>query len=367
VGGKLTEGKISDFTASIMAALSNYALYSGKHPIVDELSERAFSLLKDLYAGEELSLTVIGDSLLFNNEPISEKGLHFDNFIKRLRRKGIEKIEIRRGVTIDEFRRFIADMISRNASFASAHISVGIIEVSMTAERYNLRALMEENISRIKEVFDRISGDAKLDIRSLEETVFSLMSALKREANVLSILSPVRTHEEYAYVHATNVSILTLFQAESFGMREGIITDVGLAGLLHDIGKVFVPAEVLEKQTELDPDEWNAMRLHPIHGARYLSSVPDMPKLAMIAAFEHHIKFDGSGYPDSKQERRRQHVISQMVAISDFFDTLRTERPYRKPVEAGVIVNLLHQRAGKDFNPILVDNFVGSLTAVDAI
>ncbi|MBI5633715.1 MAG: HD domain-containing protein [Nitrospirae bacterium] len=364
----MTEGKISDFTASVMAALSNYALYSGKHPIVDEFSERAFSLVKDLYAGDTISLALIGDSLVFNDRPVSEKGMHIDNFIMRLRRKGVEKIEIRKGVTLEEFKRFIAGMITRDTSFASTHISVGIVEVTTTEDKYSIKAVLEENIEKVKEVFDKISSrDAKLDVRSLEATVTSLMALLKRDPNVLTILSPVRKHDEYPYVHAINVAILTLFQAEAMSVSDGLISDIGLAGLLHDVGKLFVPKEVIDKQTELDQHEWNLMRLHPLHGAMYLSSLPDIPKLAMIAAYEHHIKFDRSGYPDIHRDNRSQHPVSQMVAVADFFEVMRTERPYRRSAESGAIVNFLHQRAGEDFNPVIVDQFAASFAAVNAI
>lgn len=363
----MTEGKISDFTASVMAALSNYVLYSGKHPVVDEFSERAFNLVKDLYAADTVSLALIGDSLLFNDKPVSEKGMNIDNFVKRLRKRGVEKIEIRKGVTLDEFKRFIAGMITKDTSFSSIHISVGIIEVTTTSDKYSIKAILEENIEKVKEVFDKIPGNAKLDIRGLEGVVASLMGLLRRDPNVLNILSPVRKHDEYPYVHAINVAILTLFQAEAMGVSDGNIADIGLAGLLHDLGKLFVPKEVIDKQTDMEQNEWNLMRQHPLQGAMYLSSVPDIPKLAMIAAYEHHLKFDRSGYPDVQQEGRGQHPVSQMVAVADFFDVLRAERPYRKSVEAGAIINFLHQRAGEDFNPVLVDQFAASLAAVNAI
>ena len=363
----MTEGRLSDFTASMMAAFSNCTMYSEEHPIVSEFSEKAYGLLKDLYVDGSLSITLLGDSLVFNNSPIAEKGIHFDNFAKRLRRKGIEKIEIRRGVTIKEFKNFIASMSSKEIFFTSQHISLGIVEVESNSDRFSLRTLVEENISKIKDVYQGISYDTPLDIKGLEDAVVGLISTLKREANVLSILSPVKTYNEYTYVHAANVSALTIFQAETLGMSEENICDIGLAGLLHDVGKIFVPIEMLDKHTKLDLNEWNLMRLHPVHGARYLSTLPEIPKLALIVAFEHHIKFDGSGYPDTRQGGKKQNPISQMVAISDVFDALRTERPYRKPVEVSYILNLLKEGAGKDFNPFLVDNFISSLDKNNAV
>ena len=362
----MTEVKLSDFIASIMSALSNCTLYSEKHPIVNEFSENAFGLLKDLYTDESFRITLLGDSLVFNDNPLTEKGIHFDNLAKRLRRKGIEKIEIRRGIMIDEFTKFIVGMASKGTVLTSPHISVGVVEVRLN-EGFSVKSLVEENISKIKGVYQGISHDTELDVGGMEDVVVGLISALKRESNVLNIISPIKTNNEYTYVHATNVSVLTIFQAKTLGMNEETIYDVGLAGLLHDVGKMFVPTDVLNKQTSLDLKEWNLMKLHPVYGARYLSTLQNAPKLAIIVAFEHHMKFDGSGYPDAAQGSKRQHLISQMVAISDFFDALRTERPYRTPIETNSIVNLLTTGAGKDFNGALVENFAGALMDINAI
>jgi HD-GYP domain-containing protein (c-di-GMP phosphodiesterase class II) len=127
---------------------------------------------------------------------------------------------------------------------------------------------------------------------------------------------------------------------------------------------VFVSKEVLEKQTRLDGTEWDEMKKHPIQGAVYLSTLQDVPKLALIAAFEHHMKFNGKGYPETKRRGRKQHIISQLVAISDFFDAIRTERPYRKALEVQAVVRLMKEAAGNDFNPMLVDNFLNALKRI---
>jgi HD-GYP domain-containing protein (c-di-GMP phosphodiesterase class II) len=81
----------------------------------------------------------------------------------------------------------------------------------------------------------------------------------------------------------------------------------------------------------------------------------------VIAAFEHHLKFDGNGYPDTKWRSRKQHIISQIVAISDFFDAVRAERPYRKGLELNAVLDIMKGSVGKDFNPLLIDNFISAL------
>jgi HD-GYP domain-containing protein (c-di-GMP phosphodiesterase class II) len=128
-----------------------------------------------------------------------------------------------------------------------------------------------------------------------------------------------------------------------------------------------VPNEILDKPGKLDDREWDIMRNHTVYGATYLSSMQDVPKLAVIAAYEHHMKFDGTGYPEPLRRGRQQHIISQIVAISDFFDALRTERPYRKALEPPVVIGIMEESKEKDFNPVLVDNFLRALEEVGGL
>ena len=162
------------------------------------------------------------------------------------------------------------------------------------------------------------------------------------------------------------MSVLTIFQAEVLGLKGEALHDAGLAGLLHDMGKLFVPKEIIEKQSMLDEHEWSAIKLHPTYGAIYLSQLPEVPKGAVVAAYEHHMKYDGSGYPQYGLFNKKQHIFSQIVAISDFFDALRSRRPYRGSVDTKSILEMLKKGSGVDFNPFLVDHFTEMLQTAGA-
>jgi HD-GYP domain-containing protein (c-di-GMP phosphodiesterase class II) len=220
-----------------------------------------------------------------------------------------------------------------------------------------------EHIDSIEKGF---VASGRLDTVALEEVVINFIVTLQREANVLKLLSPMRDHNEYTFAHSTNVTLLTIFQAESIGLAGEYLREIGLAALLHDMGKMFVPKAIIEKPGKLTEAEWYEMKKHPMHGARYLSTVPEITNLAIVGAFEHHMKFDGKGYPETLRRTRGQHLVSQLIAISDFFDALRTERPYRQTMEVDVVVGMLKEGAGTDFNPNLVNHFIGSLKAVGA-
>jgi HD-GYP domain-containing protein (c-di-GMP phosphodiesterase class II) len=359
--------KVFAFIADVMTAMSNCSLYGKGHPAVLHLSEKALSVLEDLYNDGKFTISLLGDSMIINEQPFPGRNLHMNAFIKKLRRSGIDKIAITKGVTASELKAFISELaLSKKISGTYPHIVSGIIEVKLgDGGGADVSTVMSENIGKVKDVFQGVSRFKQLDMVGLEDIVVSFISTLRQEQNILKVISPVKAYSEYTYTHNTNVAVLSIFQAESLGFKDDVLHDIGLAGLLHDVGKMFVPKEVLEKQDKLTSNEWEEMRKHPVYGAMYLATLPDIPKYALVAAYEHHMKFSGDGYPETaRRNGDRQHIISQIISIADFFDALRTDRPYRKSVELPSIIGLLTEASGKDFNPHLVKNFLRSVKGV---
>lgn len=357
-------GKTAEFIVDLMTAVSNCALYSRDHPAARFHAEKAVSALEDLFAGDAFSIAVIGGSLIVNDQPFGQAGLHAQNLIKRFRRMRIDKVMFLQGVTAEEFLDFVADLATKDSiSAICPHIMTGSVGVMMKSDVLQTDVLGEE-MDKFKGIYQGVARFRSLDMVGLEEVVIGFVSAVKRETNILSLLSPVKAWSEYTYTHTTNVAILSIFQSEALGLRSEILYDIGLAGLLHDVGKLFVSREIIEKQAKLDNREWDEMKRHPLYGAKYLATLPDIPKLAVIGSYEHHMKYDGSGYPSGKGNGKRQHVISQIIAIADFFDALRTERSYRRAMDLTVIIDMLRQGAGKDFSPVLVESFLSALGRV---
>jgi HD-GYP domain-containing protein (c-di-GMP phosphodiesterase class II) len=130
--------------------------------------------------------------------------------------------------------------------------------------------------------------------------------------------------------------------------------------MLHDIGKLLIPEELLIKKDRLTPLEFEIMKKHPVRGARHLLEVPGVPRLAVVTAYEHHMRYDLSGYPEAP-EGWRPNLCSQITMISDFFDAMRTQRPYRNPVDLRTIVSRMLDMSGSDFHPLLARNFLNIL------
>ncbi|RMG66848.1 MAG: HD domain-containing protein, partial [Nitrospirae bacterium] len=334
------------------------------HPSVEDYSRKCFEILEEILKTEGLfQLMIIDSELIINKQPLHDGGIHAINLIKRLKRKGITRVDILQGIIQAEFTQFLYDIAIRQRKVKPyPHIKTGMVEVSLQARgtaalQDGLDAFRNLQLDRVRSVYKNISPFKRLDVSGIEDIVLSFFSVLKQEANLLRLLSPVRTYSEYTYTHATNVAIIAMFIAESMGFEEFIVHEIGIAALLHDVGKLFVPKEVLEKKGKLDDREFSQIMEHPLKGADYLLNVDDITPLAPVAAFEHHIKYDGRGYPPVKNLKKKQHLASQIIAIADFFDALRSHRPYKRSWKVEEIFSLMRENAGRDFNPLLVEHF----------
>ncbi len=360
--------EFSQFLFNIVTAMAQCSLYSKNHPAVLDFSKKAFEFLNNLLIDDSIDITNLGGKLILNNTPHAEKGTYTDLFLKRMKANGIDKIILKRGVEFEELLNFIYQMALKNETpTSSKNITVGTIQVKLKSSEDNPSEIMRTSISKVKDIYMEFSNSKRLDVAGLEDAILGFLLALKKEENVLKLVVPIKSYSEYTYVHAANVAVLTIFIAQSLGLRDEVLRETGHAGLLHDIGKLFVSKEIIDKQTKLNDSEWNEMKKHPVYGAIYLSSLPDVPPLAVITAYEHHLKYDGSGYPDTIWRARKQHIISQIVAIADFFDALRAERPYRKGMETDKLIGIMKGLTGKDFNPMFLDNFISSLKKVGAL
>ena len=124
-----------------------------------------------------------------------------------------------------------------------------------------------------------------------------LAQAVSQNRSALLALTMLKDYDNYTFTHMVNVSILTMGQARAVGIDGALLREFGLAALMHDIGKVRTPLEILNKPGKLNDDEFEIMRRHVVDGAEILRATPDIPTLAPVMAFEHHMRLDGSGYP----------------------------------------------------------------------
>jgi len=363
---------VKAFLSAFMSAVSTCTLYSGEHAAVSELARRALLHLDEiLQDADSLDLMIVDDDLIANKAPLRDIGVQGDNFVRRLKRKGLSRVDILKGISHEELVLFIRDISATSHDQKTyTHIRTGVIDVRLRGfnldpgldfDADGLAAFTSGQVEKVKDVYHGLTPFKKLNIAGLEEIVVNFIITFRREASILRLISPVKSFSEYTYTHATNVAVLSMFQAETMGVRDDLLRDIGISALLHDVGKLFIDKELIEKKEALNERDWQEVRMHPVYGAKYLAETDGLPRLAAIATFEHHRRFDGTGYPKLTVNKKKQHLCSQTIAIADYFDALRSRRPYRKSLDIKEVLVLMKQEAGRALNPFLLDIFIASI------
>ena len=361
-----------EFVRCTVIAVSNGSLYSGDHPQVDRLCQKALIHLNESMEGQSaITFMGIDGAIICEGEPI-EDNIFLSRFAQILKTNGVEHVEVYRGVTLHELHTFTTRLIKKKEASkipaSTSHIRLGKIEVAQIRspakdlrikgekEKSDLFDLSVAELEQLKEIFNEVHNQKTLRVMGIKEIVTALVEAVKQEAIPFMVLVPLRNLDEYTFTHSINVCILNLCQAMALGIEGQSLHDIGIAALLHDIGKLFIPSEILNKPGKLDDAEWALIQQHPIRGAQYLIDIPGISRLASVTAFEHHMKFNYGGYPKIPANWK-QNLCSHMTTISDFFDALHTNRSYRSSLDADQIAAIMHDRSGIDFNPALIKNF----------
>jgi len=367
---------VINMISQLTAAITNLRLYLHVHSLVSQHLGKAYSELSHLLQIKNtVTIFLLGEELILNNRSLFAAGQSVEKFVRILREKGVERITFLSGMTRLEFEGLIQDLGSKEKGPVRAwpNIKLGRVEVRVAfeSEEFNNQSVSEEakemldtlagmdeaEIERIRELYLLIEGRKQISIRGVDDSVRRLIFEIQRNLNPLSLLATVKGTDEYTFTHVVNVCILTLVQAERLGFSGRQLYDIGMASLLHDVGKTFIPDEILSKPGALTSDERAIIEMHPVKGGRYLMEVGGIPKLAVLAALEHHLRFDGTGYP-RVNPGWRPNIVAQMITIADVFDALRSRRSYSAPKPMEEIVRILNKEKGTTFNPLLVKNFL---------
>ena len=334
-----TLAELQNALRHMVTAVANAKLYSLDHPQIKRLCEAARRCLDSLLKGHSmLSLLIVEGEILFDDFPLPP-GLHSQKFARLMEQHRINRIIISQGVENDELGELIAFLVGAEKAYpACSHLRfetlanhdnlqpIKPLQASLPDDVDALQAIKIDSHGRLAEIFQGFSRQKTIKMTGLAEIVSGFINAFHRETPSLLALMPLRSMDEYTFTHGLNVCLLNLAQAIHLGIQGVLLHDIGIAALLHDIGKLHIPIEILNKPGKLDEKEWAIMKQHPIKGARRLLDCPGVPQLAVVTAFEHHLRYDLSGYP-AVSRQWRQHLCSQMTTIADIYDALRTKTP----------------------------------------
>ena len=354
----------------LASGMRSAQLYAPSHPIVARQTAGLAAALATLH--EQSASVVIGlvaGQVVVGDMPLPRLAGQMGELIDRLTRAGIERIAISRGVGSAELERFVAGLArsltaaDAAESLGSPHIRIGRLASDDDAQtpgggqRGTLQRLYGDSVGQAESVWESALTEGRPDVRAAAASIENLADAVTENRTALVALAAMKKYDNYTFTHMVNVSILTMAQARALGIEGRLLRELGLAALMHDIGKVRTPKDILNKPSKLDAREFEIMKRHTIDGAAILRETPEMPALAPVVAFEHHLRLDGQGYPDGIT-RDTLNVATMLCSIADVYDAMRSQREYQEAFPTDRILAVLKRNDGMQFDQHLVRRFV---------
>ncbi len=356
-----------DLLKRFVAAMRSVHLYSADHPLVGRALEHLMEALDRLHAYDfRVVIGIVGNDLVVGATPIM--GLAgIAEAMQRLRAAGVEKITIERGAALAEIRELVLGLGAVHESSAppfsriGRHIRVGRLQIQRRIEtefgnHANVQQLYGDTVARAEDLWNETALDGSPDPETARGIVEGLAQALAQNRAAMLALTALRRYDNYTFTHMVNVCILTMSQARSLGIDGALLRQFGLAGLMHDIGKIRVPAEILTKGGDLTDQEFGIIKRHPVDGAEILRRQQELPPLTAAVALEHHLRLDGTGYP-RVATRSVLNIATQLCTIADVYDAMRSKRCYQDAQPTERILAVLQQAEGHLFDPHLVRRF----------
>jgi putative nucleotidyltransferase with HDIG domain len=365
---------------SLSQALSTMSLYGDDHPATTRVVESAVERLRELQEPDpKLQFTFLSGEVLFGSEVVSE--LESWEWSSRLMKVGIERIEFLSPVAPDQFGRFLSHLAVRLGIRPAS--SADLWQMGESAIRFGQVALAEGRTGRAEParvatlsytlreeretmewVHQEIQNGARIPMVEADAVVRSLSIAMHAEQAMVLPLLQLKEFDQYTTTHSMNVSVLAMALGEHLDLNGATVRALGVAGLLHDLGKTCIPREILVKPGKLTESERLVVREHPIVGARMLLASAQPMELAAVVAYEHHVMLDGGGYPALPDARGAQYA-SMLVHVCDVYDALRTNRPYREAWESERALAYIRERAGIEFDTGVAQAFIAMMRRWD--
>jgi putative nucleotidyltransferase with HDIG domain len=377
------------FLISMGQALATMSLYAEGHPARSKALDASFEQLLRLVAGNPtVEYSFLGGEAVAGTRVMSELGSW--DWANKLSAARIERIEIDADVTRESYYAFLDELARQMAGrcFDTAEtrqlvrppVRFGLLAVKDTGsggktgpggrgvgpggevgdgdetQSSLISVSLTEEIAAVRWIHDEVERSHAIPMAEVEAVVHSLAAAMHRDEQMLVPLLMLKQYDQYTTTHACNVSVLAMGLSERLGLSPAEVRAIGVAGLLHDIGKIAIPHELLVKPGRYTDDERKVIQRHPIEGARMILERERGLGLAAVVAYEHHIFLNGEGYP-ALRFPRACHYASRIVHICDIYDALCTDRPYRQAWEPEQALTYLLEQSGRELDPELVRAF----------
>ncbi|HUN53815.1 MAG TPA: HD domain-containing phosphohydrolase [Smithella sp.] len=362
--------------------LKNVTIYPESHPFLLSLIEKLTLTIDGLLMDrKEVAFYFVSGELFFETHsmPIDSS---IATLVEQFTKRDIGAILFKPGITNEEFVRLAVLMNREPSALAEEGGIINIISREgfphinlhsvLLVDKKSSGGAMEEDkkravklyleaITAIKEMVRYLHLGQAVNMRRVNKAVQDMVDNILENRDTLIALTNLKMHDEYTYAHCVNTSILSISLAALMSLEKPQIAALGIAAIMHDIGKMRIPPEIINKTGDVTDEEREAFLRHPIEGALIISDIPGIKKIAMVSTFEHHQHGGDHGYPQI-EGYSGQHLFSQIVSLVDAYDVLTALRNYYYlQIPPDQVISVLLKKREVDFNATLVKAFINMI------
>lgn len=358
--------KTDNILKGVNTALKGKKLYPAGHPAITAPVTKAFQTLSEvLKTNNKIFIGMVKDVMVFEDNPIMDADKNLGEFLHTLKQREIEGIIFEKGLMQKEFLNFIdilsGDDVLKGKELQNTLAAKSVMHISVKSIlRRNILEAYNDAVNAVKETMHEIRMGRIPQSKEIIRVTEEMTELILTNRNAMMGLTMIKNYDNYLFNHSINVSILALALAQNMNHNKSDLHIIGIAALLHDIGKTGVAEDIIRKPGSLSNTEWETVKQHPVLGSRIIERMDDIAKLVGRLIYEHHMRYDHSGYPYTESA---PHQFSMLITIADAYDALTTLRVYQRPYTPVEAIKVMSSLAGKHFDPNVLKAFTTTIGA----
>lgn len=347
---------------SLNAALQSKKLYPPGHPSIAAPAKKTSQQIGEfLKEKPKLLVGIVNGALVFDELPVDDAEKSCGDLLEQMNNKAVEAIIFEKGLTEKEFTDFL-DILGQEADIQGTELqktlgAKGVKHITLKSVpigKHKMLKVYKDTISVVKNVMADIRMGKIPRSEEVNHVVDEMTEHILSDTNAMIGLTMIKDYDNYLYNHSVNVGILAIALGKFLKLERNELQALGVGSLLHDVGKTGVAEDIIKKPGGLSTDEWEKVKEHPVLGTRITEKMEGLEEAVGRIVFEHHVRFDHSGYPKSEATL---HPLSMIVSVVDAYDALTTLRAYQRPYHPVEAMKILKNLAGKHFDPETVKAF----------
>jgi putative nucleotidyltransferase with HDIG domain len=356
------EQTIVNLIRALGTSLKNRGLYPPAHPLVRTPVEKCFSDIHLFFADrQELALTISDGTLVFEGVPIFNLTSSLELFMARLAAIGIPAIIFDKGVAPEDIERFIRFLHeTKEEGLSPSDVQERIEKMGVTHIRVKPQVEEDDDFSLARNTYNNAIDTVATVLQEIrlgripsgaesERVTNDISGMLKRNRDAIMALTLIKNFDEYTYNHSVNVAVISLAMADALSLSPQEKTEVGVAGLLHDVGKTQLALDLIRKPGGLTVTEFEEIKKHPEEGFVLLGKMSHIRPASAYIVREHHMRFDRKGYPDMGPDYP-VNPASPIISVADCYDAMTTMRAYQKAMQPLEALERMEKLSGKSID-----------------